>query len=219
MDASVQTASIALSNKNKLLGLKVCEQQRTHAAFIQPAIQELLKEQSVQPHELSAIAVTEGPGSYTGLRIAMASAKGLCYALNIPLITLGTLDVMMYAAALQVTADDFLLCPMIDARRMEVFTCITNQKNERIVEPQALILNENSFDTLLEKHRICFFGNGSDKWQKICLHQNAVFINVSWDASVMIEKAFEKYQSNQFASLTYAVPLYLKEFYTIAKQT
>jgi tRNA threonylcarbamoyladenosine biosynthesis protein TsaB len=217
MDASVQTASVAISNNNRLLGVKICDQQRTHAAFIQPAIQQLLKEQGVQPHQLSAIAVTEGPGSYTGLRVAMASAKGLCHALNIPLITLGTLDVMVYAAMLQMTGDDFLLCPMIDARRMEVFTCIANRKNEQILEPQALILNENTFEPLLQKDRICFFGNGADKWQKICLHQNAKFINVSWDASVMIVPAFEKFQSNQFASLPYAVPLYLKEFYTIAK--
>jgi tRNA threonylcarbamoyladenosine biosynthesis protein TsaB len=216
IDASVQSASVALGDGEQLLAVKVCEQQREHAAFIQPAIEQLLNRFNLKPNQLQAVAVTAGPGSYTGLRVAMASAKGLCYALQIPLITLGTLEVMAYTAKQQLSDPSNFLCPMIDARRMELFTAVYNEELNTVKEPQALILNENSFAEF-EQQPIYFFGNGAAKWQSICKMPNAKFINVNWNAATMIEMAFKKYNAKQFASLAYATPFYLKEFHNTSK--
>jgi len=139
IDASVHSASIALADGEQLLALKVCEQQREHAAFIQPAIDQILQELHLNPNKINAVAVTAGPGSYTGLRVGMTSAKGLCYALQIPLITLRTLDVMAHTAKKQVSDASYLLCPMIDARRMEVFTAVYNASGK----PSANYLMQN----------------------------------------------------------------------------
>lgn len=216
IDASVQTASVALANKNELIALKTCVQQSEHASFIQPAIQEMLNELQLDVTNITAIAVTAGPGSYTGLRVAMASSKGLCYALNIPLITLNTLEVMAYAAVLQIQKAVFY-CPLIDARRMEVFTAVYNKQLETILNPQALLLNETSFSELLNKETVCFFGNGAAKWKQVCKHPNAIFETTEWNASTMIEAAWQHFNQTNFASVAYAAPLYLKEFYSTLK--
>jgi tRNA threonylcarbamoyladenosine biosynthesis protein TsaB len=216
IDASVQTASVALADGDQLLDAKICEQQREHAAFIQPAIEQILQELHLKPTQLNAVAVTAGPGSYTGLRVGMASAKGLCYALQIPLITLGTLDVMAQTAKQQLTDASYLLCPMIDARRMEVFTAVYNEELNTVKEPHALILDENSF-TEFEQQQICFFGNGAAKWQTICKLPHAKFIEVKWNGASMIQIAFEKFKTHQFTSLAYAAPFYLKDFHNTSK--
>jgi tRNA threonylcarbamoyladenosine biosynthesis protein TsaB len=218
IDASVQTASVTLSSETGLLAVKTCAQQREHAAFLQPAIKDLLAEQNISPSHLTAVAVTEGPGSYTGLRVGMATAKGLCYALNIPLITMSTLEVMTMAVLQQLkTGESFLLCPLIDARRMEVFTAAYNQNMKEIMSPQALILDETSFREQLNNHVVYFFGNGSTKWQPVCHHPNARFLTVEWNATAMIGKAWELYHQSKFASLAYAAPFYGKDFYSTSK--
>jgi tRNA threonylcarbamoyladenosine biosynthesis protein TsaB len=218
LDASVQTASAALSSETGLPAVKICEQQREHAAFLQPAINDLLAEQNINLSQLTAVAVTAGPGSYTGLRIAMASAKGLCYALNIPMITLSTLEVMATVAIQHIKPEEpFLLCPLIDARRMEVFTAVYDKAMEEVMKPQALILDETSFQAQLNNHVVYFFGNGAAKWQAVCHHPNARFVNVEWNAKDMMRKAWELYHQSKFASLAYAAPFYGKEFYNTSK--
>jgi tRNA threonylcarbamoyladenosine biosynthesis protein TsaB len=216
IDASVQTASVAVADGEQLLVEKICEQQREHAAFIQPAIEQLLHQLNLKLNQIKAVAVTEGPGSYTGLRVGMASAKGLCYALQIPLITLGTLDVMAHTAKQQINESSYFLCPMIDARRMEVFTVVFNQELKTVKDPYALILKEDCFKDL-EEQPIYFFGNGAAKWQNICKLPNAKFIDVDWSAGTMIKMSFEKLKQQQFASLAYAAPFYLKDFHNTAK--
>ena len=144
----------------------------------------------------------------------MATAKGICYALNKPLITLNTLQVMANAAGNE-PAD--LLCPMIDARRSEVFTAIYSKDLQIIKEPAAIELNEKSFDEELLTNSICFFGNGSIKFQSIKKNQRAIFSNIISDASSMISLSEGKYKRQEFADLAYSEPLYLKEFYTPAK--
>jgi tRNA threonylcarbamoyladenosine biosynthesis protein TsaB len=163
---------------------------------------------------VDAIAVTGGPGSYTGLRIGMATAKGICYALNKPLISLNTLLVMANGAKDE-RAD--LLCPMIDARRMEVFTAIYTSELQIVKEPVAITLNENSFDEYLSNNSICFFGNGSNKFRTINKHKKAVFNDLKADAASMISLSEKSFAEKGFADLAYAEPLYLKEFYTPAK--
>ncbi len=212
IDSSVSSASVALAKGNILLGKKVCVEQKQHASFLQPAIKELLNESTISMNALSAIAVTKGPGSYTGLRVSMATSKGLSYALNIPLITVGTLDVMAVAAKEQLQTTDYL-CPLIDARRMEVFTALYNKELKIVLAPQAMILTEHSFAEVLLENKITFFGNGATKWQQLCTNENAVFETVDWDAASMISPVLNAFAKKEFSSLAYSTPFYLKEFH------
>lgn len=211
IDTAVDAASICLAKDGKALSFAKNEKQKDHASWLHLAIKEIFEQNNLEIASIDAVAVTEGPGSYTGLRIGMATAKGICYALNKPLITLNTLLVMANAAK---DIDVDLLCPMIDARRMEVFTAIYSKRLQIVKEPAATIIDENSFNEELSNKTIAFFGNGSGKFQKIKNHSNAIFKEINFDASTMISLAEEKYTNKQFADLAYAEPLYLKEFYT-----
>lgn len=211
IDTALETASICLSKDGELIHFFENEKQRDHAAWLQPGIHKLLTEANIQLSELQAVAVSNGPGSYTGLRIGLSSAKGLCYALNIPLIAISTLD-MMAAAAIKEEAD--LFCPMIDARRMEVYTAMYNKESARVVEPQALILNEESFIDILETNTILFFGNGSMKYKSLAARKNAMFKDIKTDAKSLINISYNRFRIKNFDSLAYTQPLYIKEFHS-----
>ena len=161
IDTAVDVASICLAKDGKILSIAKNESQKDHASWLHIAIKEIFEKNNLELGSVDAIAVTGGPGSYTGLRIGMATAKGICFALNKPLISLNTLLVMANAAK-EESAD--LLCPMIDARRMEVFTAIYTKELEIVKDPAAITLNENSFAEYLSSNSICFFGNGSNKF-------------------------------------------------------
>lgn len=219
IDTSTTHASVALAKDTELLCLKTNNSQKDHASFLQPAIQNIMNETGYTLSKLDAVAVTSGPGSYTGLRVGFASAKGLCYALNKPLITVSTTRVMAQAAvsALQqkhlLTSDSFL-CPMIDARRMEVFTAIYDEDMNEVNPDHALILSDGSFSDLLLNHNIFFFGNGAEKWKTICKNSKAHFIDINWNASNIITDAFRHFHDNLFTSLAYSAPSYLKDFHS-----
>ena len=221
IDTAVDTASVCLANDGTILSLEknarkdsFGEKQKEHAVWLHLAIKEIFAKSNVELKTVDAIAVTAGPGSYTGLRIGMAAAKGICYALNKPLITVNTLQVMANAAKAETTG---FLCPMIDARRMEVFAAIYSTELKTIKEPAAIEINEKTFDEELSANSICFFGNGSIKFQLIKKNQKAIFRNIISDATSMISLSDEKFKQKEFADLAYAEPLYLKEFYTPAK--
>jgi len=209
IDTAVETASICLAKDGEALSMAKDESQKDHASWLHVAIKEILKKNNCELSSVDAIAVTSGPGSYTGLRIGMATAKGICYALNKPLIALNTLLVMAEAAKKE-NAD--LLCPMIDARRMEVFTAVYTIDLQIVMEPAAITLNENSFNDYLSNNRICFFGNGSTKFRTIKNNDRMFFNDVKADASTMILLSEKKFAEKEFADLAYAEPLYLKEF-------
>lgn len=211
IDTAVTAASVCLAQNGNLLSISKNNNQKDHSAWLHGAIKEILESNDCEIGSIDAVAVIEGPGSYTGLRIGMASAKGICYALNKQLITLNTLLVMANAAKDEETD---LLCPMIDARRMEVFTALYTKSLELVKEPAAITLHENSFVEELTSNSICFFGNGSDKFHKIKSNGSAVFKNIDFDAASMISLAERKFQKKEFANLAYVEPLYLKEFYT-----
>ncbi|HKC36792.1 MAG TPA: tRNA (adenosine(37)-N6)-threonylcarbamoyltransferase complex dimerization subunit type 1 TsaB [Chitinophagaceae bacterium] len=214
IDTAVDTASVCLAKDGNILSIVKNESQKDHASWLHVAIKEIFEKNSLELRSVDAIAVTGGPGSYTGLRIGMATAKGICYALNKPLISLNTLLVMANAAK----KENFdLLCPMIDARRMEVFTAIYNRDLQIVKEPVAITLNENSFDEYISTSSICFFGNGSNKFQAVKKGQHAMFSNIKADATSMILLSEKKFAEKEFADLAYAEPLYLKEFYTPGK--
>ena len=211
IDTAVDIASLCLAKDGVALSFLRNEDQKDHASWLHVTIKEIFEKNNIELRSIDAIAVTAGPGSYTGLRIGMATAKGLCFALNKPLICLDTLLVMAKAAKNE-EAD--LLCPMIDARRMEVFTAIFSNELQIVKEAAAITLNENSFDEYLLNNTICFFGNGSNKFKTIIKNEKAIFSDIKADASSMISLSEKKFAEKEFADLAYAEPLYLKEFYT-----
>jgi tRNA threonylcarbamoyladenosine biosynthesis protein TsaB len=211
IDTAVSAASVCLAKDGKLLSVTRNDHQKDHAAWLHVAIKEIFDTNHLEMTSIDALGVTAGPGSYTGLRIGMATAKGICYALNKPLITLNTLLVMAYAAKDEKTD---LVCPMIDARRMEVFTALYTKELHQVKEPIAITLTENSFENELLTNTICFFGNGAEKLCKIINHKRAVFSNIGFDASSMAQLSETRFQEKDFADLAYVEPIYLKEFYT-----
>ena len=214
IDTAIESASACIAKDGIALHLSKNENQKDHAAWLHIAIKELCQLTKTELNDLDAVAITIGPGSYTGLRIGLAAAKGICYALNKPLITINTLLVMANATKKE-TAD--LFCPMIDARRMEVFTALFSRDLRIIMEPRAIVLDDKSFADELSKNRVCFFGNGSMKFKSISQSPNSVFSTVVSDASHMINFSEKYFLENQFANLAYTEPLYLKEFYTPAR--
>jgi len=218
IDTAVEIASICLAKDGSVLSIARNESQKDHASWLHVAAKEIFDKNNLALNLIDAVSVTGGPGSYTGLRIGMATAKGICYALNKPLITLNTLLVManaaknVYKGSLGENAD--LLCPMIDARRMEVFTAIYTKDLQIAKESAAITLNENSFDEYLSNNSICFFGNGSSKFSAIKKHDQAIFSDIKTDAISMIGLSEKKFAQKEFVDLAYAEPLYLKEFYS-----
>ena len=211
IDTSTESASICLADGEHCLCLLSNPTQKDHASWLHPAIQEALQSCNKKVPDLSAVGITAGPGSYTGLRVAMASAKGLCYALHIPLITVNTLEAMVYAALAEET--DYF-CPAIDARRMEIFTAVYDRDVTAILPPQNMVIDQDSFANILASKRVLFYGNGSTKMEPVIHHPNGVFKDIQFTAQHLSVAALKKYMLADFASLALAEPVYLKEFYS-----
>ena len=217
IDTSSAQASVTISKNGKLLAGVQNEDQKEHASFLQAAIKKMMKEQGLLLNQLEAVAVVNGPGSYTGLRVGLASAKGICYVIKKPLITVGTLPLMAKSAILelQTKASNIpLLCSMIDARRMEVFTGVYNASMEEVMPAQAKILDAQSFVDILLHDRVLFFGNGAAKWQGMVQNTNSLFAGSFNTSGALAELSFSRFESSSFTDLAYSEPLYLKEFYT-----
>ena len=217
IDTAIDTAYISIAKNGVILEEISNKDQKDHGAFLQPAIQLIAKNTGINLHELDAVAVVSGPGSYTGLRVGMASAKGLCYALKKPLITLTSLKLLAYQVIEENgnNIEDFntLFCPMIDARRMEVYTIIYNNVLNIELLPCSMIINENSFADLLKKNNIYFFGNGAAKCEGYIKNKNAHFIKNNYNSLYMSILANELFNNKQFSDLAYTEPFYIKEFY------
>jgi tRNA threonylcarbamoyladenosine biosynthesis protein TsaB len=211
IDTAVETASVCLSDNTEVLRLAINENQKDHAAWLHMAITDVIKNAGLAITDLDAVAISIGPGSYTGLRIGLATAKGLCYALKIPLISINTLKMMAHAVK---NENNELICPLIDARRMEVFTAIYNNSLEEVIKPFAMIVVKDSFADLLTFHKIIFCGNGSKKLQTVLSHTNAIFDGSIATAADLPHLAYSCFQEKKFADLAYIEPLYLKEFYS-----
>ncbi|HLX92165.1 MAG TPA: tRNA (adenosine(37)-N6)-threonylcarbamoyltransferase complex dimerization subunit type 1 TsaB, partial [Puia sp.] len=191
------------------------ERMSDHAAWLHPAIGKLLDLAGYTLKNLDAIGLVAGPGSYTGLRVGMAAAKGFCFALEIPLITENTLRVMAEGASRMPVADKTaLFCPMIDARRLEVFAAIYNFEMKELLSPAALVLDKASFQIELEISPITFFGSGSAKWKTLNTSPNAVFIDFNSDAVHLSSITEKKYGKSEFTDIIYSEPIYLKDFHT-----
>lgn len=215
IDTAITNASICLSKDDELINIAINENQKDHAAWLQSAIKDMLVAAEIKLKDIHAVAVAIGPGSYTGLRIGLSTAKGLCYALNIPLIAIGTLDMMAEAAIKKRDVD--LYCPMIDARRMEVFTAVYKRNMEKVIEPCAMIIDENSFSDLLKNNSILFYGNGSNKLKLLVHNREAFFDNIEINASELVKISNRRFRMKDFSSTAYTEPVYIKQFYTPIK--
>jgi tRNA threonylcarbamoyladenosine biosynthesis protein TsaB len=207
-------ASVALSQNGTLIAERISETQKEHASFLHPAIDSMLKESNTSINNLDAVAVTIGPGSYTGLRVGLASAKGFCFALNKPLISLCTLETMAFQTQINLKAanQETLFCPMIDARRMEVFTSLYRSDMTCILQPHAQILNEDSFQDILKENEVCFSGNGADKFLEKINHPNARQVRISALSTAMSQLGLKYFNSNIFAETKSLEPNYLKAY-------
>ena len=210
IDTAVSSASVCLARDGEKISLRINDSQKDHAAWIHTAIKEVLQEGNSDLEKISAVAISNGPGSYTGLRVGLSAAKGICFAANKPLITINTL-LLMAMAAKECEAD--LLCPMIDARRMEVFTAVYTKDLEQVIAPCNMILDENSFQSLLKKNTICFFGNGSEKFLNAYPKENSILKSVVFTAANMIKLVYKKFEYGDYEDLAYIEPYYVKEFY------
>jgi tRNA threonylcarbamoyladenosine biosynthesis protein TsaB len=215
IDTALQIGSVSLSKNGRCIAVKYSNQQQEHASFLQPAIKMMLEEAGLAFSSLDAVAVSNGPGSYTGLRVGLASAKGLCFALNIPLLTISTLEVMAMAMKTQLADKKmpYLLCPMIDARRMEVFTALYNHEMTEILPAAAVVLEPAFLAEYAAKSVIVFAGNGANKWMTLAAMDNALLIENMETSASFATLAAQYYHENKMANLAYAEPFYCKAFY------
>lgn len=216
IETSTHVCSVALSEQEKCIFQQSNYDGMNHAAMLSLFIQDALDFLKESGKKLDAVAVSSGPGSYTGLRIGVSTAKGLCYGLDIPLISISTLEIMTIAATQKhVPNKHDLFVPMIDARRMEVYDVIFDSNRKIIRDTAASIINENSYATWLEKSQVYFFGNGAAKCKQVITSPHATFIDdIHPLAENMIEPALKRFQQQQFEDLAYFEPFYLKEFQT-----
>jgi tRNA threonylcarbamoyladenosine biosynthesis protein TsaB len=220
IDTATDVCSVCISDESFCIGVRESFQGRTHASELTVFIRELLKEQKLTVEQLDAIAVSMGPGSYTGLRIGVSVAKGLCYAGNKPLIAVPTLQVMS-AGAIQLfgksieNTEKILWCPMIDARRMEVYTALYNTNHEPLGKTEAKIIDDRSFESYLQQHKIYFFGSGAEKCKQKITHENAFFFDDYRHSSQFMTKlSQDAYNGGKFENTAYFEPYYLKGFIT-----
>lgn len=217
IETSTSVCSVAISNKEKLIFYKESPEEMSHSSALAVLIDEGLKKCNISSSDLSAAAVSQGPGSYTGLRIGVSTAKGICYGADIPLIAIPTLSIMIQSILdekiIKNETDDYLLCSMIDARRMEVYNALYDKQGNQMTEVKADIITQDSFKKELNKQKIFFFGDGSEKCKEVIKHKNAQFIdNIYPSAQHMIQMTYKKYSDNNFEDTAYFEPFYLKDF-------
>jgi tRNA threonylcarbamoyladenosine biosynthesis protein TsaB len=211
LDATTTVCSVAIHENEHCLAWEFIEEPRAASSRLMVSTQEILQANGLKPIDLNGVAVSSGPGSYTGLRIATSAAKGICVALNLPLMAVNSLRVMAHEVMDDKIAD--LYCPMIDARRMEVYCCLFDGNGNEITPIEAKILDAESFQNQLNQSRIAFFGDGSSKFKTVANHPNAVFVDdVQPDARHLGVLAFQKFKAGQFEDVAEFEPFYLKDF-------
>ncbi len=209
IETATKNCSVALAQEGKIILCKeIAEEGYSHAERLHVFIEEIIQEAGIAFQDLTAIAVSQGPGSYTGLRIGVSAAKGLCYALNIPLIAVDTLQVL----ASQASISEGVIIPMLDARRMEVYSAIFNPNLVKQREIQAEVITEASFETISEP--VYFVGDCAEKCQSVLVKPNFVFLpEIKYpSAKEMSTLSFAKFQQSDFVDVAYFEPYYLKDF-------
>ncbi len=222
IETGTDICSVALANDGELMALRESDEGRDHAKKVALFVDELLRETGVQPSDLDAIAVGKGPGSYTGLRIGVSFAKGMCYALDIPLIAIGSLDALTEVARedydagiLDIEEEEWAkakLCPLVDARRMEVYAEVFDNEGKALTDVAAEIVTEDSFKEW-RKDKFVIFGNGAKKCTELL--SDAIFVDIAPSARGIVRLAEESFKAQKFEDLAYFEPFYLKEFLVI----
>ena len=221
IETGTDICSVGLSRDGELISLRESDEGRDHARNVALFVDELLRENDIAAEELSAVAVGMGPGSYTGLRIGVSFAKGLCYGLQIPLVAVGSLDSMVQVAREDHEAgiidvdnwNDAVLCPMVDARRMEVYTQLFDAQGQPLNEVKAEIVTEESFKEWRNERQLVIFGNGATKCREVL--NDATYINVTPSARGLAALAHQRLEAGQTEDIAYFEPFYLKDFIII----
>lgn len=216
IDTATPVAGVCLSRGEAILGWEEHADQKSHASFLHAAIKRLLDHNQLTAGELDGVAVTIGPGSYTGLRVSLAAAKGICFALSKPLIAINTLEFIAFSAAQSAPdfSPDMLIVPMIDARRMEVYTAVYDSAMETVLTPHALIIDESSFHSFRGR-RMLFCGNGMPKYENFIKEKtNKSFFSAPHSITHMVPLSLQKYQHQRFEDLAYSEPDYGKAFFS-----
>jgi tRNA threonylcarbamoyladenosine biosynthesis protein TsaB len=219
LETSTEVCSVTVCKDGKVAELREDKSGKNHALLLTRFVEEVMNAGKLTFSQLNAIAVSGGPGSYTGLRIGVSTAKGLCYAAGLPLIAIPSLEAMAHHVINSFDIpgiekrESLLYCPMIDARRMEVYASVYDHQMRKIRGIQADIIDHLSFEELFKEHKILFFGNGAEKCKSTITHANAVFLdNIGTSASYMAGLAEKAYLSDSFVDVAYYEPFYLKDF-------
>ncbi len=221
IETSTALCSTALAKDGEIISYRESSGQKAHASLTAPFIQEMLEENGMTIRDCSAVCVSMGPGSYTGLRVGVSTAKGLCFGADIPLIAVGTLDTLAW----QAISEDALpegckyIVPMVDARRMEVYTAVFSIEGKQLTETAPHIVTEESFTAELAEGPVLFIGDGAEKCRGILTHPNAHFAQCCPKASSMLMPAMKEFNEGHFRDVAYFEPFYLKEFVaTVSKK-
>jgi tRNA threonylcarbamoyladenosine biosynthesis protein TsaB len=224
LETATQVCSVALCKADGVVSLRQNNENRSHASLLTVFITEILREQGLEAKDLDAVAVSKGPGSYTGLRIGVSVAKGISYRAGIPLIAVDTPLSMFHGIrdsfpVEKENSDDLIYCPMLDARRMEVYYCFFDRSGKRLREISAEIISGDSFSDISEEKQVVFFGDGAMKCENIIKRRNSVFYpNFTISASYMMKPVFGAFALKHFEDLAYFEPFYLKDFITTTQK-
>ena len=216
IETATKNCSVSLARNGEVIAIKELNNGNySHAEVLHPFIVDILKEANLNSNEIDAVAVSKGPGSYTGLRIGVSAAKGLCFAFGKPLIALKTLVSLANA----ISIDAGFIVPMIDARRMEVYAAVFDENCKEVREIKAEIIDANSFSDYLETNKVYFLGDGAAKCKEIITHKNAIFIDDKFPSSKeMAILSYNKYKKNDIEDVAYFEPFYLKDFVAIPEK-
>lgn len=217
IETATEVCSVALSEGDRLLAVCESADGNSHSKNLLPFIDKMCREGGRALRDIDGVSVSVGPGSYTGLRIGVSTAKGIAYALQVPVMAVGTLESIAYGALGQAAGEDLSaglqIVPMIDARRMEVFTCRYNEKMEEVVPAEALIVDEQAFAEPLAQCKLLFCGNGMPKCKELLAQSpNARFAEFAISARHLVAPALKRWQAGDFADTAYFEPFYLKEY-------
>lgn len=224
IETSTALCSTAMVKDGKIVCYRESSENRAHASLTAVFVDEMLKERGCSLNECSAVCISEGPGSYTGLRVGVSTAKGLCFGAGIPLLSVGTLEILVNQALQKHAPDGFqrerdddklafkYIVPMIDARRMEVYTAIFEGNGTRVTDTEAKVIDGDSFSDILAEGPVLFIGDGAEKCTDTLTHPNAHFIQTCPKASSMLEPAEREFNERHFRDVAYFEPFYLKEF-------
>jgi tRNA threonylcarbamoyladenosine biosynthesis protein TsaB len=223
IETATPVCSVVLAENQKVLSIRESAEDKSHARNLTVFIKEILTEQHLNIRDLSAVAIGKGPGSFTGLRIGVATAKGLAYGANIPLLAMSTLEIMVNHAFFTIDkekisvprTENTVFCPMIDARRMEVYMALFDNTGNRKQNESAVVVDSQTFSAMLTTYNIVYFGSGAFKCRELLQHKNAWLLEGIYPSAVaMVQNSFTQFQQKKFEDIAYFEPFYLKDFIT-----